>query len=168
VIPLGLKVVYTIFVCALVPIHWREYGPANFLGFSDIALLALVPALWLENALLVSMLAISVVFFEALWNVDFFFRLTTGKSLIGLSAHMFDSKIPLFIRIIMFPHRPAASTSLDGAPARLRSPRFSLADNCRAGGLAALLLGEQCTGECELGLWFRRKSAADSVPRRCL
>jgi hypothetical protein len=65
VIPLGLKVVYTIFVCALVPIYWREYGPGNFLWFSDIALLALVPALWLENALLVSMLAVSVVFSEA-------------------------------------------------------------------------------------------------------
>ena len=97
-IPLGLKVVYTIFVCALVPIYWREYGPGNLLWFSDIALLALVPALWLENALLVSMLAISVVFFEALWNVDFFFRLATGKPLIGLSAYMFDLRIPLFIR----------------------------------------------------------------------
>src|SRR5205807_830730 len=63
----------------------------------------------------------------------------------------------------MFSHRPAATTSLDAAPARLRSPRFSLADNCRAGGPAALLSGDQCTGECELGLWFRRKSAADSA-----
>ena len=98
VIPLGVKVVYTLFVCALVPIYWRQYGPANFLWFSDIALLALVPALWLENALLVSMMAVSVLFFEALWNVDFFFRLATGKSLIGLSAYMFDPKIPLFIR----------------------------------------------------------------------
>jgi hypothetical protein len=98
VIPFGLKVVYTIFVCAVVPIYWREYGPATFLWFSDIALLALVPALWLENALLVSMMAISVVFFEALWNVDFFFRLATDKSLIGLSAYMFDPKISLFIR----------------------------------------------------------------------
>jgi hypothetical protein len=98
VIPLGLKITYTLFVCALVPIYWRQYGPANFLWFSDIALLALVPALWLENALLVSMLAISVVFFEALWNVDFFFRVATGKSLIGLSVYMFDPKIPLFIR----------------------------------------------------------------------
>jgi len=98
VIPLGLKVVYTIFVCALVPIYLRAYGPANFLWFSDIALLALVPALWLENGLLVSMLAISVVFFEVLWNLDFFFRLATGKSLIGLSAYMFDPRIPLFIR----------------------------------------------------------------------
>jgi hypothetical protein len=96
--PLGLKIVYTIFVCALVPIYWRQYGLANFLWFSDIALLALMPALWLENALLVSMLAISVVFFEALWNIDFFFRLATGKSLVGLSIYMFDPGIPLFIR----------------------------------------------------------------------
>jgi hypothetical protein len=29
---------------------------ANFLWFSDIALLALVPAFWLENALLVRMM----------------------------------------------------------------------------------------------------------------
>jgi len=97
-IPLGLKIAYTVFVCVLVPIYWRQYGPANFLWFSDIALLVLVPALWLENALLVSMMAIAVVFFEALWNVDFFVRLLTGKSLIGLSAYMFDPKIPLLIR----------------------------------------------------------------------
>jgi hypothetical protein len=38
------------------------------------------------------------VFFEALWNLDFFFRLATGKSLIGLSAYMFDPGVPLFIR----------------------------------------------------------------------
>jgi len=57
-----------------------------------------VPALWLENALLASIMAVAVVFFEALWNADFFLRLATGKSLIGLSAYMFDSTIPLFIR----------------------------------------------------------------------
>ena len=96
--PIGLKITYTVFVCALLPIYWRQYGPANFLWFSDIALFALVPALWLENALLVSTMAISVVFFEALWNGDFFSRLLTGKSLIGLSAYMFDPKIPLLIR----------------------------------------------------------------------
>jgi hypothetical protein len=98
VIPLGLKIIYTLFACALVPIYWRQYGPTNFLWFSDIALLALVPALWMENPLLVSMLAISVMFFEALWNIDFFFQLATGKSWIGLGAYMFDPKFPLFIR----------------------------------------------------------------------
>ena len=36
-IPPGLKIIYTLFVCALVPIYWRQYGPTNFLWFSDIA-----------------------------------------------------------------------------------------------------------------------------------
>ena len=67
-----MKIVYTLFVCALGPIYRRQYGPANFLWFSDIALLAGVPALWLENALLASMMVLAVAFFEAVWNVDFF------------------------------------------------------------------------------------------------
>jgi len=104
VISLRFKIGYTLFVCLLVPIYWRQYGPANFLWFSDIALLVLVPALWLENALLVSMMAVAIIFFEAIWNIDFFTRLATGKSLIGLSAYMFDPKIPLFIRLLSLFH----------------------------------------------------------------
>ena len=103
-ISLGFKIGYTLFVCLLVPIYWRQYGPANFLWFSDIALLVLVPALWLENALLASMMAVAIIFFEAIWNIDFFTRLATGKSLIGLSAYMFDPKIPLFIRLLSLFH----------------------------------------------------------------
>jgi len=100
VISLGLKIGYTLFVCMVVPIYWRQYGPANFLWFSDIALLVMVPALWLENSLLASMMAVSIIFFEAIWNIDFFTRLATGTSLTGLSAYMFDPKIPLFIRAL--------------------------------------------------------------------
>ena len=103
-ISLRFKIAYTLFVCLLVPIYWRQYGPANFLWFSDIALLVLVPALWLENALLASMMAVAIIFFEAIWNIDFFTRLATGKSLIGLSAYMFDPKIPLFIRLLSLFH----------------------------------------------------------------
>jgi hypothetical protein len=98
VIPISLKIAYTLFVCLLVPIYWRQYGLVNFLWFSDIALLVLVPALWLESPLLISMMALAVVLPELAWNVDYFFRLATGVSLIGLTSYMFDAKIPLFIR----------------------------------------------------------------------
>ena len=97
-IPLWLKIVYTLFVCVLVPVYWRQYGPANFLWFSDIALLMLVPALWLESPLLISMMALAVVLPELAWNIDYFFRLATGVSLIGLTGYMFDTRIPRFIR----------------------------------------------------------------------
>jgi hypothetical protein len=98
VVPIWLKILYTFFVVFLVPIYWRQYGPANFLWFSDIALLLMVPALWLENRLLISMMALSVLLLELVWNADFWVRLATGKSLIALSAYMFDPKIPVFIR----------------------------------------------------------------------
>jgi hypothetical protein len=98
VIPISLKIAYTLFVCLLVPIYWRQYGLVNFLWFSDIALLALVPALWLESPLLISMMALAVVLPELAWNVDYFFRLATGVSLIGLTSYMFDATIPPFIR----------------------------------------------------------------------
>jgi hypothetical protein len=98
VIPIWLKIAHTLFVCLVVPIYWRQYGLANFLWFSDIALLAMVPALWLESPLLTSIMALAVVLPELAWNIDFFVRLTTRVSLIGLTSYMFDETIPRFIR----------------------------------------------------------------------
>jgi hypothetical protein len=104
VIPLWLKISYTLFVCLIVPVYWRRYGPANFLWFSDIALLVTVPALWLESSLLASMMALAVALPELAWNVDFFARLTTGARLTGLSAYMFDRGISRFIRALSLFH----------------------------------------------------------------
>ena len=103
-IPLGVKLIYTAFVCYLIPVYLKQYGPGNFLWFSDIALLLLVPALWLESKLLFSTLAVSVVLLELLWNFDFFVRLFTGKKVVGLSAYMFDSSIKKSIRVLSLFH----------------------------------------------------------------
>ena len=94
-----IKVPYTIFVCILVPIYWVERGPANFLWLSDIALLATVPALWMESRFLASMIAVGVLLPELAWNLDFFLRLITGYDVIGLNAtgYMFGTDYaPLF------------------------------------------------------------------------
>lgn len=103
-IPLWLKITYTLYVCVLVPIYWRQYGAANFLWFSDIALFVVLLALWLESGFLASMMAIAVVLLELAWNIDFFVRLTTGANLIGLSDYMFDAKINLAIRALSLFH----------------------------------------------------------------
>ena len=103
-IPLWLKIADTLFVCLIVPIYWRRYGPANFLWFSDIALLLTVPALWLESPLLVSMMALAVTLPELAWNIDFFVRASTGVSLLGLAAYMFDRGIPRFVRTLSLFH----------------------------------------------------------------
>ena len=103
-IPLWIKIVYTLFVCILVPVYWLEYGPQNFLWFSDIALLTTVAALWLESPLLASMMTVAVALPELAWNVDFFGRLLTGHHVLDLSRYMFDAQIPRYLRALSLFH----------------------------------------------------------------
>jgi hypothetical protein len=102
--PLWIKISYTLFICILVPVYWKQYGPGNFLWFSDLALFVTAAALWLESSLLASMMALSVVVLESIWIIDFLIGLIAGSSVIGLSAYMFDSKIPLWIRALSLFH----------------------------------------------------------------
>jgi hypothetical protein len=103
-VPLWLKASFTLFVLILVPVYWKQYGPGNFLWFSDIALLLTVPALWMESSLLASMVLISSGLLELLWVLDFLIHLTLGVSVIGLSAYMFHSEIRLSIRALSLFH----------------------------------------------------------------
>src|ERR1044072_1918895 len=103
-IPLWLKIAYTLFICVLVPVYVVQYGPGNFLWFSDIALLATTAALWLDSSLIPSMMALSVIVLETVWIIDFTIGLIAGHPVIGLSAYMFDSKISLPIRALSLFH----------------------------------------------------------------
>ena len=57
---------------------------------------------------------------ELAWNLDFFVRLTTGATFMGLSGYMFDGNIPLFIRALSLFHVGLPLSRLDALPARLR------------------------------------------------
>ena len=97
-LPLFIKIGYTAFVAVLVPVYLRHYGPANFLWFSDIALLGMVLGLWTESALIVSAMTLAVVLPEVVWNLDFFGRLVIGRAPFGLAGYMFDASRPRFLR----------------------------------------------------------------------
>jgi hypothetical protein len=103
-IPLWIKVAYTLMVAVIVPVYLAYYGPANFLWFSDIALVVTGVALWLESPLLVSMMAVGVLLPELLWNVSFLTRLLTGVRVSGLADYMFDTRIPKWIRALSLFH----------------------------------------------------------------
>ena len=97
-LPLWVKLADTAFVAVVVPVYAVRYGPGNFLWFSDIALIGSVAALWLENPLLASTLALAVLLPELAWNVDFFGRLFSGRHLLRLARYMFDRRISPFVR----------------------------------------------------------------------
>jgi hypothetical protein len=97
-LPFGLKVGYSVFLAILVPIWWVQFGPQNFLWFSDIALLVMLAALWLESRLLGSMMALAALLPELGWNVDFLIWLFKGSSLIGLAGYLEDPDSPAYAK----------------------------------------------------------------------
>jgi hypothetical protein len=103
-IPLWIKISYTLFVILTAAVYAAKYGPGNFLWFSDIALLATVPALWFESGLIASMMAVGVLLPELFWNVTYFGRLLTGRRLAGLTDYMFDAQKPLYLRALSLFH----------------------------------------------------------------
>jgi hypothetical protein len=103
-IPIWIKLVYTIVVVVIVAVYAFKYPPSNFLWFSDIALLTTVPALWLESSLLASAMTLVVLLPEVLWNVGFFGQLLTGKPIGGLADYMFDPRKPRYLRALSLFH----------------------------------------------------------------
>jgi hypothetical protein len=103
-VPRLLQVTFTAFVAVLVPIYWREYGPANFLWFSDIALFAIVIGLWTAHPLPASMTAVGVLLLEIVWIVDFAVLMVTGTSPVGLAEYMRDEDIPAAVRAVSLFH----------------------------------------------------------------
>ena len=104
IIPLWIKLGYTLFVLLTAAVYAVKYPFGNFLWFSDIALFATVPALWFESSFLASMTAVGVLLPEALWNVSFFGQLVTRKRVSGLTEYMFDPDKPLYLRALSLFH----------------------------------------------------------------
>jgi hypothetical protein len=103
-IPLWLKLAYSAFVTMLVPAYVRQYGWRNFLWFSDIALFATAPALWLERPLVASMQAVSITVPETGWTADLLAQRLFGLRPIGLADYMFDARIPRRVRALSLFH----------------------------------------------------------------
>lgn len=105
-IPLWLKIIYTVAALGILTVYWFRYGPGNYLWFSDIALIMLIPALWLESGLLAGMMAVGVLAPEALWNLSFFTRLLTGIRITGIADYMFEPDRPVFLKALSLFHVP--------------------------------------------------------------
>ena len=97
-IPLWLKIVYSLFLCILVPFYWHEYGMTNFLWFSDVTLIGIGFILWCYNRLISNVLMLWFLPLALAWNIDFLGRIFSGHNFLGITNYMFDSTIPIFVR----------------------------------------------------------------------
>jgi len=102
-VPLAVKLGYSAFMAVLIPVYLHYYGPTNFLYFCDISLVLILIAVWLENALIISMCCVGILVPQMFWVFDFFVNLA-GYSLTGMTDYMFDSTHSLFLRLLSLFH----------------------------------------------------------------
>lgn len=103
-IPAWVQLAYTAMALTVLGVYWVRYGWRNYLWFSDVALIGLVPALLLESAYIASMMAVGVLVLEVFWNVSFFVQLLTGRRVSGLTDYMFERERPLYLRALSLFH----------------------------------------------------------------
>ncbi len=103
-VPLWLKIGWTVWVMVWAPLYWKQYGLQNFLYFCDLGNFFILAALWLESRLLFSWQATGLLVFQCLYTVDLAGALLSGRHLIGGTEFMFDSNVPLFLRLMSLFH----------------------------------------------------------------
>jgi hypothetical protein len=103
-IDLWIKIAYTAQLAVILPTYAVVWGWRNFLWFSDIALITTGIALWLDSALLASMMALAVLLPELLWSASYFGRLLFGIRITDLAGYMFDAQRSRFVRALSLFH----------------------------------------------------------------
>ena len=82
------------------PAYFRVWGWANLLHLCDVAVILAFLGIWLANPLLLSSQAVSSLGAGLFWILDVGWRLVTGRFLIGGTDYMWDSRYPLWVRLL--------------------------------------------------------------------
>ncbi|MSO22507.1 MAG: membrane-associated protein [Acidobacteria bacterium] len=80
------------------------WGWANFLHLCDIAVILTCVGLWRGSSLLISMQAVSSIVPALFWDLDFAWRLFSGKHLMGGIEYMWNERFPLGVRLLSLFH----------------------------------------------------------------
>lgn len=103
-LPLWLKIAWTLWLIAWIPVYWRQYGAQNLLFFCDIGNVLIGIGLWLESSLIFSWVACGLLVFQSLYTLDLAGALLTRHHFIGGTEYIFDPHLSLFIRLLSLFH----------------------------------------------------------------
>jgi hypothetical protein len=103
-IPLWLKIIWTVFITIWTTVYWQYYGPQNFLWLCDLANFMITLSLWIESPLLLSSQGISIILIQLLWLIDVLGQAILGIHIIGGTEYMFNPVHPLSVRLFSLFH----------------------------------------------------------------
>jgi hypothetical protein len=82
------------------PAYFRVWGWANLFHLCDVAVILTFVGIWLANPLLLSSQAVNSLAAGLFWILDVGWRLTTGRFLVGGTDYMWDTRYPLWVRLL--------------------------------------------------------------------
>lgn len=82
------------------PAYFRVWGWANLLHLCDVAVILTFIGIWSANSLLLSSQAVGSLAPGLFWILDVGCRLISGHFLIGGTDYMWDSRYPLWVRLL--------------------------------------------------------------------
>lgn len=104
VLPLWLKIGFTLWMAFWIPATVVISGPQNFLWLCNIANFLILAGLWLESRLLMSAQLLAVLLIGLLWGLDVGVALVSGVNPIGGTEYMFNEAKPLGERLVSLYH----------------------------------------------------------------
>lgn len=82
-----------------VPVVLSTQGPQNFWWLCNLAQFLLLWAVWRGDALIASSQAGMVLLIGLVWTLDLVAALILGESPTGITAYMFNDRLPLALRV---------------------------------------------------------------------
>jgi hypothetical protein len=82
------------------PSYIRYWGWANLVHLCDVAVILGCAGLWWGSSMLVSTQAVSSLAAGLFWALDIGSRLLTGRFLVGGTQYMWDTRVPLWARLL--------------------------------------------------------------------
>jgi hypothetical protein len=99
-----LRWVALLWLAVWFPAYWRVWGWQNFLQLCDLAVFLTCLGLWRGSALLLSSQAVGAIVVNAVWTLDVAWRAAVGRHLIGGTEYMWDTRFPLWVRLLSLYH----------------------------------------------------------------
>lgn len=87
-----------------IPVYWLTWGVSNFLQLCDVAVILTCAGIWADSRLLISSQAVSALLVDIAWAADAGYRFFFGRQLLGGTEYLFDTRYPLWIRLLSLFH----------------------------------------------------------------
>jgi len=95
-----LRWVALVWMVVWLPAYMRVWGWANLLHLCDVAVILGCAGLWWGSSLLISSQAVSSLAAGLFWSIDIAWRLVTGRFLVGGTEYMWDTRVPIWVRLL--------------------------------------------------------------------